>query len=570
MESACEELPLLVKAEDYENYVASSAKKLHNGRLIGISSGVITYLLFNRVNENLPIAGQIIPLIAGIGTAFFSYAFYHMSRHYGAPPLADKKIEHAYHQYVFGPESERAKHIEVIAEQIKYVTNPTAKQKMIVDVLMNRGEIDKALQAECNYLKLVKQFGRCEPWLDGFLTWLGNNINKRVDKRRARPANIQYQIGEAQAQYRHGHYRKGDKILEDVISQFPNYALELNVLAGNFAELYGQQQMAVSRYEKAVQILERRNDLKDIFRKVGEQRNESMQIKSGLVDGALYVKRGKDLTQEVRVNQLVYQALEEYAKHHGLSNEFICIARSLGFLENFHGYDYHFTQRRAMQNLEDILKEDLQHAEELFSAAIDHFARISALSTTSVNGEAKPYDYMSEFTRRVVGVNNERVGENQYLERFRDRFSESMRKIEPLQKEKQVLVHGDAGPTNVLGDGTIVDFEMACKADPTFDAVTIKERSLHEFTPDDVRYLIDCYNKYGIDSLSQHNLELLTMFNRAHAAICEYGTAIHRGKNERALQLLERSVDYLNLLEAGLGNSFRDYAMHSTNHVAAA
>lgn len=472
----------------------------------------------------------------------------------------DKKVrkilEHLQHQMYLPSPTDYS--LEEMAQSIDKIRNPALRQFTAFQLLLQQGRIDEAFQAMDNHARLKERFKRHEAKfvremasIEKPLFYLANFMRRK---------DIFYHIFLAQLNYETNKKKRARRIIEKGIRRFDEQALELDILGGNLAELYQDEETSIRRYQDAINLIENSPSFKNSFSRLGEQRNESMSIKSKLVDGALYVKRGKDLKKEFKVNKMVYTTLEKYAEERGFGAEFICVARSLGFLESFNGFDYHFTRRKGNGNLEDLIMREPETADEAIRKAIESLVKISALTSDSSLGE---YDYESEFERRVVGRTDERVGTNDYLSRLKERWFGLLRSAAVARREQLVFSHCDAGPTNMLPDGTVIDFEFAGTADPTFDSVSVKERSLREFTGEDMKHMVEIYRRHGMESLK--DIERLAVINKAHTAMTEYGTAIHRRKDERARMLLDRSVRYLEMIQRGLGGLFKDYATHSAS-----
>ncbi|HLD02188.1 MAG TPA: phosphotransferase [Candidatus Nanoarchaeia archaeon] len=554
----------IVRSEDCKDYVAFAKRRLRNGRLILVGVGTpVGYAWSQLPVQDSTIQGVAMGFLVGLA----AYNRHHRLTRFSRDRGVHQKIFGSIMKYPFIGKGGKKKLTEKMTEHISGIDNPLARQSIIISYLLKQGRFDDAFLAEENFARLAKEYGSYRSGYDMIASFLGNGMMSVINCFRHKTA-FDY-IGDALGSYREHHYQSGRTTFLKAMEKFPEKNLELCVLAANIEHIYGNEKDETMLLHRAVRIMKDKPEFQSAFFRVGEQRNETLMIKSRIADGVMHVKRGKDLKHEHAVNKLAYRALLQYGEQHGLGDDFACVARSLGFINGLEGFDYHFTRRNGTENLEDELLREPERADELLMLAIDRLARFSAVTTQAarsgnyqvpVIGE---YDYAAELKRRLIGNDNERIGDNPYLPRLRSAWLELLEKTAGLRRKNLVIAHCDAGPKNILPGGTVIDFEKVAMADPTFDTVTIAEIPGSELEQRHLDYLLERMGEYGVEGLERGDVTTLAMINAAHNAMCQFGNNVDKGNKGKAAHFLERARERLRSLDYHLSQLFEDYAMHS-------
>ncbi len=559
----------IVRSEDCKDYVAFAKRRLWKGRLIFLGVGTpVGYAWSQLPVQDSTIQGVAMGFLVGLA----AYNRHHRLTKFSKNRDVHEKTFWSIMKYPFVGKEGKRELTERIMAQTSKIDNPLRRQGLIILYLLKHGRFDEAFLAEENYMRLAKEYGSYRSGYDMIAHFLGSGTMAAINCFRRKTA-FDY-IDDAVGSYREHHYQRGRTTFLKAMGKFPENNLELCVLAANFEQIYGNEKDETIFLHRAVRIMKDMPEFQSAFSRVGEQRNETLMIKSRIADGVLHVKRGKDLKHEHAVNKLAYRALMKYSEQRGLEEDFICVARSLGFIGNFGGFDYHFTRRNGTENLEDELLREPERADELLMVAIDRLARFSAVTTQAARSGSYQapvigeYDYAAELRRRLIGNDNERIGDNPYLPRLRSAWLELLEKTAGLRRKNLVVAHCDAGPKNILPDGTVIDFEKVAMADPTFDTVTIAEIPGSGLEQRHIDYLLERMGEYGVEGLERGDVTTLAMINAAHNAMCQFGNNVDKGNKGKAAHFLEKARERLRSLDYHLSQMFEDYAMHSSKTAA--
>ncbi|MBI2672384.1 hypothetical protein HYX16_05605 [Candidatus Woesearchaeota archaeon] len=258
------------------------------------------------------------------------------------------------------------------------------------------------------------------------------------------------------------------------------YAMFLDSLEKNKKNLQGKDVIMPAetkpkmQWEKSLSLILSEEGIEEKFRKIADSRNEVLEYgPSKFLRSTFVFKRGKN-EEDLRKGYLVNLFLENL-------NQKIKLAKSLIFLPEHNGLAYDISRRKPLRNLEDLFNE-LTDAEKeptlceaLANESIIHRASREIIKEAeeyhlSADGiepvVLKRFDYIKALKRRLfdrLGINQSGIAFLSYLE---------------LDKYKEFvlsLINGDLAISNILEDGTVLDFEKAAIGNPMIDVITTLE-----------------------------------------------------------------------------------------------
>ncbi|MEK6936541.1 MAG: hypothetical protein AABW58_00550 [Nanoarchaeota archaeon] len=331
------------------------------------------------------------------------------------------------------------------------------------------------------------------------------------------------------------------------------FALFLDYLEKNREKLSGKSiyfphRESEDQWRKTVKLILER-DFK--FESIGiDSRNEVLEIgPSQFLRNAFVFKRGdkkEELKRGFDVNLGLYKLGEKV-----LGKEELKLVRSLYFADDINGKTYDVTQRKPWRNLEDVFDEvdsDYEKSRLLVTALrnerrIHEISRVglrnSGFEFDGVKADLRPYDYGETLNRRLI----ERFGRNQ---RGVDLTEAIIKETAPYSGRFTSLINGDLAISNLLEDGTVIDFEKASIGNPVIDAITTLEDPKNGSTGK--RWL---FNQYYLENVEGEEKEFLEESYKPHAAfisMCQTGSKFAQaekkrkeGKTEQAEKDMERS-----------------------------
>ncbi len=187
------------------------------------------------------------------------------------------------------------------------------------------------------------------------------------------------------------------------------------------------------------------------FKSVGDSRNKVFEIPPKKT--LLIVKKGEGLVREFDILKRIYNLLPPEERisvvplaAYGPDNDSTLI-----------------TLRRNSPNLDSILGSKTE--EERKKLAAQGLKRLQTLHSLDIH-LFREYDPLKELQRRLIKRFKEKASTGP--QRLLSAYEEFRAKFQLRQKP----IHGDAYPSNVLEDGTILDLEKANKGDPWADYET--------------------------------------------------------------------------------------------------
>ena len=334
------------------------------------------------------------------------------------------------------------------------------------------------------------------------------------------------------------------------------YALFLDTLHENRIELkrnkviLPEEIKPVARWRKSINLLFSEKGIEKKFKKIADSRNEVLEYgPSRLIKDTFVFKRGTD-NERLRKGFTVNLFLNDINESGELK-----LSVPLRFLTFSSGNSYDISRRKPMKTLEEafenasheekeaMLKRDLLNQAKIHSAA-RHKMKRRPFFTINMDATKIPemipldaYSIPDNLERRLI----RRLGKSAEGDKFIGDITYGL--------EKHVnccpgLIHGDLAISNVLEDGTILDWETASRGNPLIDVVT----SLEDPKNGDIDGK-ELFFKDYIPNFEDPEKEFLDEegYNKFSAFIsaCQVGSKINQGDIERAkgfaLKVIEKS-----------------------------
>jgi len=238
------------------------------------------------------------------------------------------------------------------------------------------------------------------------------------------------------------------------------------------------------QWKKIVEIiLEEKKDGKK-FEGIFESRegNEILEyIPSEFLKEVFIFKRSKNrdaLKKEYLVNSILWDL------GRGVSEEERTkLARPLSFIMERENYSYYISRRRPLKTLEEVF-EDASDKEKdrMLIESVKNIRKMHEISywnlqensfyvddgLVSREMELARYNYNENLMRRLI----RRLGVNQ---KGVDLCEAIIKDVYPYSKRFTCVINGDLAISNLLEDGSVIDFEMATIGNPVIDVVTTLE-----------------------------------------------------------------------------------------------
>lgn len=174
------------------------------------------------------------------------------------------------------------------------------------------------------------------------------------------------------------------------------------------------------------------------------------------------------------------------------------------------------------------------------------------------------FSYIENIEHKLIDRLGENSKLNEFLEKYED-FINSKLKSPPLE----VVIHGDLYPTNILTDGTIIDFEKMSVGDPLIDLIYFLENPCILFSKKTKEKLCTKYLSNLLKELNRKDIKVENLMKRylpikIHNSLGLFGSTLHHHPGELAISFLEQAIS--TMYEAGeleLKDAFIDYLTHT-------
>lgn len=272
--------------------------------------------------------------------------------------------------------------------------------------------------------------------------------------------------------------------------------LEFRIIHAMFLSTY-QRPEALDTWRK----IEQEETLEQKF--LGESRNEVYEFNVEHFKQVIIIKKNSKEERKLKREWNNLQAVQEALQ----GREKIC-AIGLTYYEESKEREVLIVKRRRGKNLEEFCKsEDSKEIkEEHGKRALANLAILHNLQL-----DAEEYSPIQELKRRVIERNLGSTREAELLLQTYREFYERK-----TQGERKISCHGDLYPSNVLEDGTIIDLETMCLANPWLDLETFLGAPQWEEL-----------NKEQMLAAYQEKKPLGTQgrdFYRVHTSLCQVGS----------------------------------------------
>lgn len=385
-------------------------------------------------------------------------------------------------------------------------------------------------------------------------------FSRLVNQRRAEkyPDDISNYFGFISAALLTGKFNEAVDCFGKLSERDLDSRVELNILYSMFLDslerrkFQGEKIDAKSeeQWKRTVELILKRTDLE--FRTIGvDSRNRVLEIgPSTFLKNTFVIKTGenkKELEKGNKINRGLYKLGERELGRYVLK-----LARSLNFCE-VDGVCYDVSQRKPLRNLEEAFENssDIEKSRKIVEA-LKNQRKIHEVSRLGLNGrvfeidginvELDYYDFDANLRRRVF----KRFGENQRGVELEEAV---VKEVSRFNGKFDCVLNGDLAISNILDDGSIIDYEKACIGIPTIDAATTLEDPKNGKIGRD-----GLFKDYYLDSIDGSERDLLEESYKpigVFVSICQTGSKFaqaqkHRenGNLERAEQDIKRSKKF--------------------------
>src|SRR3989344_383631 len=325
---------------------------------------------------------------------------------------------------------------ESLLKSLKEIKNPFYSLLMETSLYLHRKDYDRAMLCLSRYSHISKKYGNSQTLFEKVMFTM---IPKIIDFQSYFKKGLDEGLGMAVTNFALGKEEKAMKKLDNIIAENPEYSTELSLLAGIWRNNAGKKDEARPYLKKSLDEILKKG--KESFSKVADSKNEVLEYNleynnARFFNDAVIFKRSLDEKRLIRGGKIIDLHRKAYQKNvfEALLNPLVIpLEESFGILgENPITWALKRIKAETLESLLDI-----------------------------------PYDYGSEFERRVV----KRLGPGKFPKKYQKEISEINKIADKLGIK--VLAHRDASDSNVLVGGYIIDFESAGTADPILDIATL-------------------------------------------------------------------------------------------------
>lgn len=407
-------------------------------------------------------------------------------------------------------------------QMLHYLNNISSKSRMLLEgnYHLRKGKFGKAMECYTEYLEnesskkkdfdesitdlIIENFLRAKVQLRG-------NITDHLEE-------IIYDFKEK------NHERLFNKDWKRVLEQYPN-DLELKVIHAMFLTMCKKQEA-----HQAWKEIEQDVRLKPKI--LGESRNAVYECTSDHFKQVIIIKKGKDLKGEWEHCEAIKEILKEKT------------IRPLAFYQR-EKEDVLIVKRNQGVNLETFCnephtKEEKENARE---KALQNLGALHRIKKEEIKINIETYKPIQELERRCIS----RYGYSRNAELLVQKYQEFHQRR--TKGESLVLCHGDFYPSNALQDGTIIDLEKMCLANPWFDLETFCGSPI--WTEEEKESL---FNQYPNPIANKER-----DFYKVHVALCQTGSFSVK-KPEISIYFKRKALEYIaELQEDELKKQLRIY-----------
>ncbi len=369
---------------------------------------------------------------------------------------------------------------------------------------------------------------------------------KAIDKIRKDPRNVKSYFDLIDTYLTRGEIKEGVEVWDALCTLSLDGKVEFNVLLALFLEAIEKNMEKLKekrfslpkftseeQWKRTIEIIINRN-LE--FCEIGvESRNKVLEIgPSEFLKNTFVFKRGEnkgELRRGFGVNSGLYRLGEKI-----LGKDELQLVRSLYFADDIAGLAYDVSQRKPLRNLDDAfdkIDSDLGKA-RLLVKALKNERKIHEISREALRDgcfevddikiELKPYDYTETINRRLLG----RFGSSQ---KGTDLTEIVVDEISPYSERFECILNGDLAISNLLEDGSVIDYEKACIGNPVIDAVTTLEDPKNGRTGKNW-----LFKHYYLDQVDGREREFLEESYKPHAvfiSMCQTGSKFEQAQRKR-------------------------------------
>ena len=315
------------------------------------------------------------------------------------------------------------------------------------------------------------------------------------------------------------------------------------------------------------------------FKSLGvDSRNKVLEIgPSEFLRSTFVFKTGEDeeeLRRGFEVNSGIYSLGEKV-----LGKGVLKLARSLSFVQYNEGAYYDVSQRKPLKNLEEAFDETKTGFEKtrIIIDALKNQRKIHKVSKEGIKkgcfeaGKVRvhlnQYDYIGNLHRRLLN----RLGKSQKGEELCSAIAEEMSKF---SGKFDTVINGDLAISNLLEDGTVIDFEKAAIGNPLIDVATTLEDPKNEKMARENLFR-DHYLE-GVDGVEREFLEESYSPHKLFVSVCQTGSKFAQAQKKRqegrlhmAEKDIERSKEFIlraiEVAKPKIKDKFVDYLRSSEN-----
>ncbi len=409
----------------------------------------------------------------------------------------------------------------IIKNYLSYLSMPYTDFPRLLEA-ENKGDVMTQIELFENQKKIFKQEGLLDLKIGGLYLKLGN-LEKSIERFRSAFADIPNDDFEGFIEIEKEAYsffarRSSSKKMEKNPKDLENYfnyisvslltgkiedavecfgkisnldldsKIELNLLFSMFLDSLEEHKKIFKKKEKIKSSNEQWGKTVGLvldsekleFKPIGvDSRNQVLEIgPSEFLKNTFVFKTGEDeeeLKRGYDVNSGLYKLGEKI-----LGKGVLKLARSLCFVKGENGAYYDVSQRKPLQSLEDYFDDTKTGFEKtgIIAEALKNQRNIHRTSkeaikedyfeTEDVKVRLKQYNYAENLQRRLL----RRFGRNRKGE---DLCAAIEHELSKFSGKFSCVINGDLAISNLLEDGTVIDFEKASIGNPVIDAVSTLE-----------------------------------------------------------------------------------------------
>src|SRR3989344_6674543 len=440
---------------------------------------------------------------------------------------------------------------ESLLKSLKEIKNPFYSLLMETSLYLHRKDYDRAMLCLSRYSHISKKYGNSQTLFEKVMFTM---IPKIIDFQSYFKKGLDEGLGMAVTNFALGKEEKAMKKLDNIIAENPEYSTELSLLAGIWRNNAGKKDEARPYLKKSLDEILKKG--KESFSKVADSKNEVLEYNleynnARFFNDAVIFKRSLDEKRLIRGGKIIDLHRKAYQKNvfEALLNPLVIpLEESFGILgENPITWAL---KRIKAETLESLLDKNNPNLMNEYKLSITNLIKLMAFSTPyygKIGLKDIPYDYGSEFERRVV----KRLGPGKFPKKYQKEISEINKIADKLCIK--VLAHRDASDSNVLVGGYIIDFESAGTADPILDIATLTTclKNNDAFRLFDYAYK-ELYNNFKMEK--ELSFELFKKA-RIHAALGQMSSMLERGSEKN----IEKAKNLYSMIKESEGQDFVEY-----------